>query len=161
MKHVAESDGVNIRGTLKMGVQTIASILKAKGPQVHSVRPGATAYDAVAEMAANDITAVLVVEYGELLGVFTGKDYVSRILLQGRDGRAVAVRDAMTHPVVAVRPDVKIVEAMQIMTTKGLRHLPIVAYGEPIGLVTLADLARSTLADQEFQIEQLMSYVGS
>lgn len=144
-----------------MGVRTIASILKAKGAEVHSVGPGTTAYDAVAKMAANDIAAVLVMENGDLLGVFSAKDYGSRIALQGRDGREVAVREVMTHPVVTVGPNVKIVDGMQIMATKGLRHLPIMDDGKLVGLVTLADLVRSTLADQEFKIEQLMTYVGS
>jgi len=144
-----------------MGAKTIASILKAKGPQVHSMGPNTTAYEALAKMAASRIAAVLVMEQDNVLGIFSAKDYAVRIALQGKNGQEVPLREVMTHPIVTVGPDVRVVDGMQIMSTKGLRHLPIMEGGRIVGLVTLADLVRSTLADQEFKIEQLMTYIGS
>jgi len=144
-----------------MGAKTIASILKAKGPQVHSMGPNTTAYEALAKMAASRIAAVLVMEQDNVLGIFSAKDYAVRVALQGKNGQEVPLREVMTHPIVTVGPDVRVVDGMQIMSTKGLRHLPIMEGGRIVGLVTLADLVRSTLADQEFKIEQLMTYIGS
>ena len=144
-----------------MGAKTIASILKAKGHQVHSMGPNTTAYEALAKMAASRIAAVLVMEQDNVLGIFSAKDYAVRVALQGKNGQEVPLREVMTHPIVTVGPDVRVVDGMQIMSTKGLRHLPIMEGGRIVGLVTLADLVRSTLADQEFKIEQLMTYIGS
>jgi CBS domain-containing protein len=141
-------------------VETIASILKNKGSAIHSVTPDATVYEAVATMAAKEVGAVLVIERGSLLGIVSAKDYGTRVVLQGKDGRDVLVREIMTSPVVAVGPDVKIMEGMQIMTSKKIRHLPVLENGELVGMVTLADLARAVLADREHNIDQLMKYVG-
>lgn len=144
-----------------MGVKTIASILKAKGAEIHSVGPDATAYEAIGKMSITGTGAVLVMEQDHLLGIFSAKDYGARVVLQGKNGMDVAVREVMTHPVLTVGPDVKVLDGMQIMTTRGIRHLPIVDGEDLVGIVTLADLVRSTLADQEFKIEQLMNYIGS
>jgi CBS domain-containing protein len=141
-------------------VETIASILKNKASAIHSVTPDATVYEAVATMAAKEVGAVLVIERGSLLGIVSAKDYGTRVVLQGKDGRDVLVREIMTSPVVAVGPDVKIMEGMQIMTSKKIRHLPVLENGELVGMVTLADLARAVLADREHNIDQLMKYVG-
>jgi CBS domain-containing protein len=144
-----------------MGEKTIATILKAKGPEVHSVDPKTTAYEALAKMAASRIAAVLVMEQDDVRGIFSAKDYAARVVLQGRNGQQIPIEEVMTHPIVTVGPDTKVMDGMQIMTTKGLRHLPITEGGRIIGLVTLADLVRSILTDQEFKIEQLMTYIGT
>jgi CBS domain-containing protein len=141
-------------------VEKIASILKSKGSAIHSVSPDATVYEAVAMMAAKGIWAVLVIEQGSLLGIVSAKDYGSRVVLQGKNGKDVLAREVMTSPVVTISPDVKATEGMQIMTTKKIRHLPVLEGGELVGIVTLADLARAILAEQEHNIDQLMRYVG-
>src|SRR5689334_11957073 len=99
-------------------VETIASILKSKGSVIHSVSPDATAHEAVAVMAKSGIAAVLVIEQGNLLGIVSAKDYGTRVVVQGKNGKDVLVREIMTSPVLAVGPDVKIMDGMQIMTTK-------------------------------------------
>lgn len=144
-----------------MGAQKIASILKKKGSEIHSVGPEATAYEAIGKMSTTGTGAVLVMEQDHLVGIFSAKDYGARVVLAGKNGMEVVMRDVMTHPVLTVGPDVKVVDGMQIMTAKGIRHLPIVEDESLVGIVTLADLVRSILADQEFKIEQLMTYVGS
>jgi hypothetical protein len=82
------------------------------------------------------------------------------VLLKGKNAKEVSTREVMTTPVVTLDPGVKVVDAMQIMTTKGIRHLPVLEDGALVGIVTLADLVRDVLADQTFQIDQLMRYVG-
>ena len=141
-------------------VETIASILKSKGSSIHSVSPDANVYDAVTLMAAKEIAAVLVIEKESLLGILSAKDYGTRVLLQGKNGKSVLAREVMTSPVITAGPDVKIMDGMQIMTTKKIRHLPILKDGALVGMVTLADLVSAVLADQEHKIDQLISYVG-
>jgi CBS domain-containing protein len=141
-------------------VETIASILKSKGFAIYSVSPDASVYEAVAIMAAKEIAAVLVIEQGRLLGIVSAKDYGTRVVLQGKNGKNVLAREVMTSPVVTIGPDVKIMDGMQIMTTKKIRHLPVLENGALVGMVTLADLVSAILADQEHKIDQLISYVG-
>ena len=141
-------------------VERIASILRAKGSAIHSVSPDATVYDAVRVMAMNGVAAVLVIERGDLLGILSAKDYAIRVVLQGKNGNDLSVREVMTSPVITVGPDVKIMEGLQIMTTKRIRHLPVLQDGKLVGVVTLADLVREVLADQEHKIDQLMRFVG-
>lgn len=141
-------------------VETIGTLLENTTSAIHSVSPDATVYDAVAMMAANGIGAVLVIEQGNLLGIVSAKDYASKVVLKGKNGKDVLAREVMTSPVITVAPDVKITEGMQVMTTKKIRHLPILKGDELVGVVTLADLVRAVLADQEHTIDQLMRYVG-
>jgi len=141
-------------------VERIASILPAKGSVLHFVSPDAPVYDAVVTMAARGIGAVLVIEQGSLVGIISAKDYGTRVVLQGKNGKDVLTRDVMTSPVLTVGPETKIVDGMEIMTTKKIRHLPVVENGELVGVVTLADLVRAVLADQEHKIDHLMRYVG-
>jgi CBS domain-containing protein len=141
-------------------LERIHSILQNKGSAIHSVSPDATVYEAMHMMAAKGIGAVLVIENGSLLGIVSAKDYGTRVVLQGKNGKDVLAREVMTSPVVTVGPDVKITDGLQIMTTKKIRHLPILENGELVGVVTLADLVRAVLADQEHTIDQLMRYVG-
>jgi CBS domain-containing protein len=140
--------------------ETIASILKSKGSTIHAVTPETSVYDAIGMMAAMEIGAVLVIDRGSLIGIVSAKDYGTRVVLQGKNGKDVLAREIMTSPVVTVGPDVKVTEGMQIMTTKKIRHLPILENGKLLGAVTLGDLVRATLAGQEFMIDQLMRYVG-
>ncbi len=141
-------------------VERIASILKSKGSGLHSVTPDSAVYEALVMMAERETGAVLVIEQGSLLGIISAVDYGIRVVLQGKNGKHVLVREVMTSPVLTVGPEVKIVDAMEIMTTKNVRHLPILENGELVGMVSLADLVRTLLADQEHTIDQLMKYVG-
>jgi|SwirhisoilCB2_FD_contig_31_33110576_length_740_multi_4_in_0_out_0_2 Predicted signal-transduction protein containing cAMP-binding and CBS domains len=141
-------------------VERIASILLAKGAALHSVSPDAAVYEAVVIMAARRVGAVLVIEQDSLVGIISAKDYGSRVVLQGKNGKDVLVRDVMTSPVLTVGPETKVVDGMQIMTTNKIRHLPVVENGELMGVVTLGELVRAVLADQEHKIDHLMRYVG-
>jgi CBS domain-containing protein len=141
-------------------VETVASILKTKGAAIYSVSPDTSMYKAVAMMAAKEIAAVLVIEKGSLLGIVSAKDYGTRVVLQGKNGRNVPAREVMTSPVITVGSDVKIMDALQIMTTKKIRHLPTLENGTLVGVVTLADLVSAVLADREHKIDQLIRYVG-
>lgn len=140
---------------------TIAALLREKGSKIYSVGPEASAYEAIAEMATHNIASVLVMVDGKLEGIFSAKDYGTRVVLAGKNGKDVAVGDIMTHPVLTTTPEVKLMDAMQIMTEKGIRHLPIAEDGKLLGVVTLGDIARQLMADKAFKIDQLMKYIGS
>jgi CBS domain-containing protein len=140
--------------------ERISSILKSKGSTIHALRPEATVYEAMHMMAQHGIGAVLVIDQEELLGIISAKDYGTRIVLQGKNGKDVLAREIMSSPVLTVSPDVKLVDAMDIMTTKRIRHLPVIDDGKLAGVVTLGDLVRGVLADKEHTIDQLMRYVG-
>lgn len=140
---------------------TIAMLLKDKGSTIYSVGPDASAYDAIAEMATHNTASVLVMADGKLTGIFSAKDYGTRVVLAGKNGKDVAVRDIMTHPVLTTTPEVKLMDAMQIMTEKGIRHLPIVDDDKLLGVVTLGDIARQLMTDKAHKIDQLMKYIGS
>jgi len=143
-----------------MAVKVI-SILKDHASTLHWVSPDASAYDAISVMAANGIAAVLVMEDGKLRGIFSGKDYGARIALHGKNGREIPVRDVMTSTLITVDPRATVTECMKIMTTKRIRHLPIMENNELVGLVTLADLVRHELAHKQFEVDQLIRYIGA
>ena len=140
--------------------ETIASILKNKGPGIYSVAPSATVHDAIAMMAEKGVAAVLVLADGRLAGIVSAKDYGNKVVLRGRTARDTRVQEIMTHPVVTVPLEANVFECMAIMTRSHIRHLPVLKDGELLGVVSLGDLARAVIADQSFKIDQLMTYIG-
>ena len=143
-----------------MSAQTIRLLLREKECTIAAVAPEISAFGALAIMWANKTGAVLVVEHSRLLGIFSAKDYASRVVLQGRDGHDIAVREAMTSPVVSARPDLNILSAMKMMVVRDIRHLPIVEDERIVGGVTLADLVRTVMKDQDFTIQQMTQYIS-
>jgi CBS domain-containing protein len=141
-------------------IQTVASILKEKGPSVHSVAPDATVYDAIAIMARNDVGALLVLSEGGLAGIVSIKDYGNKVVLQGRTAQDTLVREIMTSPVVTIKPNITVDECIAVMTRYGFRHLPVFDNDQLVGMITLADLARALIAHQTFMHDQLMVYMG-
>ena len=140
--------------------ETIASILKAKGPKIHAIVPNATVHEALTIMAEKGIAAVLVLADGRLAGIVSAKDFARKVVLPGRSARDTRVQEIMTSPVVTVKPEATVPECIAIMTRRNFRHLPVFSEGELVGVVTLADLARAVISDQAFKIDQLMTYVG-
>ncbi len=139
----------------------IASIAKHQRVALYSVRPEISAFDALVWMDAHGIALVLVAEDGRLHGVFSAKDYFTRLVLNGRNGKEAPVREVMTKAVLAVRSSATAGECLQIMTTNGFRHLPVVDDGRLVGLVTRADVMKHQLADKQSEIDELLHYIGS
>jgi len=140
--------------------ETITSILKNKGAEIYSIAPDAPVHDALAIMAEKGVAAVLVLAKGKLAGIVSAKDYGRKVVLRGRSARDTPVQEIMTTPVVTVTLEATTWECMAIMTQHHIRHLPVFSKGELVGMVSLGDLARAVIADQAFQIDQLMTYVG-
>ena len=139
---------------------TAHDILRFKGETVHCVRPDDTVLAALGVMAEHDIGAVLVVEGNELLGILTERDYARKVALMGRASRDSPVRAIMTSNVVCVAPSRTIEDCMALITERRCRYLPVVDGGRVVGLVSIGDLVKATIDEQEFTINQLKNYIA-
>ena len=139
---------------------TAHDVLRFKGSSVHCVRPDDTVLAALGVMAEHDIGAVVVLEGGELAGILTERDYARKVALVGRSSKDSPVRAIMTAAVVCVSPNRSIEECMALMTEQRVRHLPVVENGQVIGLVSIGDLVKATIDEQEFTINQLKNYIA-
>jgi len=142
-------------------VTTIRQILDRKGRDVFSVAPDTTVYDALTLMAERNIGAVLVMRGEELAGIFSERDYARKIILLGRHSKDVPVTEIMTPKVVCIRPDQTADECMALMTEKRIRHLPVLDAGQLAGMVSIGDVVRAVISEQEFRIEQLENYIST
>ena len=140
-------------------METVGQLLRAKGHDVWSVSPGASVYEALELMAEKNIGAVLVVDQGRLVGIMSERDYARKVILKGRFSRDTPVRNIMTERVVYVRPEQTLGQCMALMTEKRIRHLPVMANDQLIGVISIGDVVKAIISDQEFIIEQLESYI--
>lgn len=140
-------------------MRTAADIINFKGSTVWTVNPADTVLHALGVMAEHEIGAVLVLDGEKILGILTERDYARKVVLAGRSSKESAVGDVMTHAVICVSPDRTIDECLALMTEKRVRHLPVVDQKQLIGMVSIGDLVRATIAEQEHVIEQLQHYI--
>jgi CBS domain-containing protein len=139
---------------------TAHDILRFKGRTVHSVRPDDTVLAALGVMAEHDIGAVLVLDGDEIVGILTERDYARKVALVGRASKDSPVRAIMTAEVVCVSPSHTVEACMTLMTERRQRHLPVVEGRRVVGLVSIGDLVKATIDEQEFTINQLKSYIA-
>ena len=128
-------------------------------PGIFSVPPDATVFQALQLMAEKDIGALLVMENETLLGIFSERDYARKVVLQGKTSAATPIRDIMTAKVVFARPDSSIDECMALMSERRIRHLPVMDNNVVVGVLSITDLVRAQIAEQQFVIEQLEHYI--
>jgi CBS domain-containing protein len=139
---------------------TINQVLDRKGHDVLTVRPDDTVLDALQQMASRNVGAVIVVENDAPVGIFTERDYARSVILKGRSSSTTPVRDIMSPDVIFVRPEQTVDECMAIMSGKRFRHLPVLQEGKLVGIVSIGDLVKTIIDQQEFTIEQLKGYIG-
>jgi CBS domain-containing protein len=139
---------------------TVQQILKNKGSQAWSTEPQVTVYAALQLMAEKDIGALLVLADGKLVGIFSERDYARKVILHGKTSAETQVSEIMTPVVVTVRPDQTIGECMAIMTEKRFRHLPVVEDDRVVGVISIGDVVKAIISDQQFVIKQLESYIS-
>ena len=139
---------------------TVRQILRRK-PDVYAVRPDDTVYHALQLMAEKNIGAVLVMSGDEINGVFSERDYARRVVLHGHTSRDTAVRSLMTADVVSIDPTATVDACMALMTDKRIRHLPVVEGGRVVGVVSIGDIVRAVVEEQQFMIRSLEHYVTS
>ena len=140
---------------------TLKMLLKDKDPNVWSVHPDDTVLDAIKVLAEKDIGALIVIEDGKPVGIFSERDYARSVYLKGKSSPETPVRDVMASPVICVGLGHSVNECMTLMTVKRFRHLPVMDGDELIGMVSIGDLVKSVIADQQFTIEQLEHYIHS
>ncbi|WP_286998889.1 MULTISPECIES: CBS domain-containing protein [Comamonas] len=139
---------------------TVAEILKSKAdPAVYAAAPSDTVYSALRLMADKGIGALLVKEGDTIVGIFTERDYARKVALLGRTSDQTRVRDVMTDAVLFVEPSQTTDACMQLMTSKRLRHLPVMDGGQLVGLISIGDLVKQIISEQQFTIAQLEHYI--
>ena len=136
-------------------------LLKGKGHDVWSVHPDDTVLDAIKVLAKKDIGALIVIKADRPVGIFSERDYARNVYLKGKSSLDTAVRDVMVAPVICVKPVQTVDECMALMTAKRFRHLPIMDGDELVGMVSIGDLVKSVIAEQQFTIEQMEQYIHS
>ena len=141
-------------------MKTVAELLKAKPARVVAVRPEQSVLEAVKVLASEDIGAAIVMTGDRLAGIFSERDYTRKVILKGRASDTTRVEEIMTPNVVCVSPRTKARECMQLMTEKGIRHLPVIDEGRVIGMVSIRDIVSDIIADQDFTIEPLENYIS-
>jgi len=147
-------------------MRTVRQLLEAKasdkdGPEVIAIGPDAAVIDAIRLMAEKGIGAVLVMEGARLAGILSERDYARKIVLEGRSSKDTPVRDIMTAEVVTVRPDDTADACMQIVTERRVRHLPVRDGETVIGVVSIGDLVKAVIEDQQLELDQLQRYIAS
>ena len=142
-------------------MKTAAHILRSKLDQaVHTIGPTASVYEAVKLMAEKNVGALLVVEHGKVVGIVSERDYARKVVLMARSSKDTPLSDIMSSPVLYVHPGQTSEECMALMTENRLRHLPVMDGGRLIGLISIGDLVKATISEQQFLITQLEHYIS-
>lgn len=138
---------------------TVNQLLRRKSGQVYATDPSATVYEALQQMAEKNVGALLVIERGRLVGIFSERDYARKVILQGKTSHVTHVREIMTDKVFFVRPEDTIEECMALMTDQHIRHLPVLAGTDIAGVISIGDVVKAMIDEQGFVIEQLSNYI--
>jgi CBS domain-containing protein len=141
-------------------MRTVKQLLESKGRDVWSVSPDTSVLEAIKKMADKQIGALLVLDQGKPVGIVSERDYARKVILQGRSSQETAVKEIMTTRVVCARPDLNVEECMAIMTDKHIRHLPVMEGDEVVGMISIGDLVKAIIAEQQFIINQLERYIA-
>ena len=140
-------------------MKTVAQLLALKSGGIVAIAPEVTVLDAVKLLAEKNVGAVLVIDGTRLVGMFSERDYARKVVLLGRSSSNTPVREVMTRDVVFVTPANTNEDCMALMTDKHVRHLPVVANDQVVGLLSIGDLVKDIISEQQFIINQLESYI--
>jgi len=140
-------------------VDPVSFILRKKGTDVWSVPSDATVYDAMQMMADKDVGALLIMDGSEFVGVVSERDYARKVILQGRSSKETSVREIATETLITITPECSVDEAMRLITTNRIRHLPVVHEGKVQGMISIGDLVQWISFAQDQTIEQLEHYI--
>ena len=138
----------------------ISSILQNKGPNLWSITPGATVFEAIQLMADKNVGALPVMDGDRLVGVISERDYTRKVMLKGKSSKETAVREILSAPVISATPEHTVEECMRLMTHHRVRHLPVVDRDRVIGIVSIGDLVNWIITAQSAAIHQLENYIS-
>ena len=142
-------------------MSTVKELLQSKPAQIWSIAPNASVYRALELMAEKNIGALLVMEAGKLVGILSERDYARKVILQGRTSKTTAVDELMTPLVYYVAPNNSLEECMALMTTKRIRHLPVLEQDTVVGVISIGDVVKGIITEQAITIKQLENYISS
>lgn len=138
---------------------TVREILQSKDSKLWTIGTTASVFEALELMAEKNIGSLLVMENKKMQGIFSERDYARGIVLKGKSSKQTTVGELMTKNVIYVAPDDRLKECMALMTSKRVRHLPVYQDGELIGILSIGDLVKQIISDQEFTIKELEKYI--
>ena len=138
---------------------TVKQLLQVKGPDIWTIAPDASLYDALKLMADKNVGALLVLDAGELAGIVSERDYARMVVLKDKSSLTTPVSEIMTKKVICVRLEQTIEDCMALMTDKRVRHLPVLMDDQLVGVVSIGDVVKAIISHQEFIIEQLENYI--
>ncbi|WP_322507888.1 CBS domain-containing protein [Anaerolinea sp.] len=136
-------------------IQTIRHILEVKGSDVWSIGPDATVFDALRMMADKDVGALVVMENDKVVGIISERDYARKIILHGKSSKETLVREIMSTNLYTVHPDQTVEEAMEIMTNKRVRHLPVMEGETLLGMISIGDVVKNIIYRQREIIKSM------
>jgi len=139
----------------------VRQLLERKPAALFSVEPETPVLEAIRAMAEHGIGALLVMTDRRLVGIVSERDYARKVILLGRASADTPVADIMSTPVITVQPNDTVQKCMQLMTDRHVRHLPVTEGDKVLGMVSIGDLVKAVIAEQQQQIEQLESYIHS
>lgn len=142
-------------------MRTVRQLLESKSPEIHSVSPDDAVIVAIRLMAAEGVGAVLVMQGPRLVGIVSERDYARKIVLHGRSSSNTAVRDIMTSQVVTVAQGHTVESCMQLVTDHRIRHLPVIEDDRVLGIVSIGDLVKAVIEEQQIELDQLQRYISS
>ena len=140
-------------------MKTVAQLLRSKPHGVLSIAPDTAVFRALQLMAEKNVGALLVLEGDSLIGIFSERDYARKVILVGKSSKETAVREIMSSHVLYVRPEQTIQDCMALMTDKRVRHLPVLEDERVVGVISIGDVVKGIISEQEFMIEQLQNYI--
>ena len=142
-------------------MKTVTQLLQAKGREIHTIGPNARVFDALKLMAEKNVGALVVTEGGRLAGIISERDYARKVILLSKSSHDIAVHEIMTAKVITVQPGQTVEDCMALMTAKRIRHLPVTDGERLVGVLSIGDLVKEVIAEQEATIKQLESYIHS
>jgi CBS domain-containing protein len=142
-------------------MRTVRQLLEAKPPSTFSIHPDAPVIDALRLMAEHGIGAVLVMEGPRLVGILSERDYARKVVLHGRTSAETPVRDIMSTDVVTTTPNDSVDHCMQVVTHRRIRHLPVLDNDSVVGIISIGDLVKAVIEDQQVELDQLQRYIAS
>jgi len=137
----------------------VNSILRAKSGTIFTITPDTMVYNALEIMVEKNVSALIVMEDGELAGIFTERDYARKVILKGKASKETLIGEIMTPDLITVSSDTSLETCMRLMTGKLIRHLPVVDNGRLVGIISIGDVVKFIIEDQKFIIENMEHYI--